>query len=403
MRFSNSVVVRAIIFTISVYFLFCGCGSDTTEPEGSPAGSIQLFPNPEGINASWTLAGSRNFVVAGSGDSTIHELAPGEYTVTWGDLPGWILPASESSLLGSGGELVFECTYQLDGFIYLPAGDFAMGEPPGGIEQDTKPLHHVSLTHGFSMQLTEVTNIQYMELVQWAYDQGLVTASATSVLDALDGSNLELLDLDDDDCDISFNWGVFACENPNRPVSEVSWFGAAAYCDWLCLRAGFNRPYDHSNWRCNSDSPYTMIGFRLPTEAEWEFACRAGTDTRFNTGDCICAITEANYDGHNPALGCSTGPLIGHSVDVGSYLSNAWGLFDMHGNLDEWCNDWYDDEYYQSSPEQDPPGPTYGSLRVARGGNYYTAAYNSRSAKRKETSPDTWSQQIGFRPIFADQ
>jgi len=161
------------------------------------------------------------------------------------------------------------------------------------------------------------------------------------VYDNLDGSTQLLKDLGAGGYEITFSAGVFSCINPTHPVKYVTWYGSAAYCDWLSLQQGLARAYNHSTWQCNAGDPYTAPGYRLPTEAEWEYACRAGTQTPFSTGNCLDAGTEANYQGGIPYTGCPTGPYVGWTVFVGSYSANVFGLYDMHGNLYEWCNDWY--------------------------------------------------------------
>ena len=139
-------------------------------------------------------------------------------------------------------------------------------------------------------------------------------------------------------------------------------------------------------------------GFRLPTEAEWEHACRAGTQTLFNTGDCLDAATEANYNGTEPASGCPTGPYVGSIVAVGSYLPNGFSLYDMHGNLWEWCNDWYAD--YSGEAETDPVGPGTGTARIVRGGSWGYAARFCTSSIRSWNPPDNTIWLLGFRPVL---
>ncbi|MBK8168102.1 MAG: formylglycine-generating enzyme family protein [bacterium] len=259
--------------------------------------------------------------------------------------------------------------------------------------------HQVTLTRGFSMQATEVTNQQYRDLVQWAYDNGHVTATSASVRDALDGSTQELLDLDGfPNCEISFSEGTFTVDawKASHPVLEVTWYGSVAYCDWLSLQQGLPRAYDHSTWQCNAGSPYTAPGYRLPTEAEWEYACRAGTQTPFNTGFCLAASTEANYNGTYPYTGCPSGPYLGWTAPVGSYPANAFGLYDMHGNLYEWCNDWYGT---YGGTVTDPVGAGAGSYRVLRGGGWGDYALSCRSAVRAFNGPDGSYGTFGFRPV----
>ena len=285
------------------------------------------------------------------------------------------------------------------GFVAIGPGTFMMGSPTTEVSRYTNETQHqVTLTHGIYMQATEVTNQQYRDLVQWAYDNGYVTATSASVRDALDGSTQELLDLDGYYCEISFSGGTFTVDagKANHPVLEVTWYGSVAYCDWLSLQQGLPRAYNHSTWECNAGNPYTATGYRLPTEAEWEYACRAGTQTPFNTGSCLDAGTEANYYGPVPYTGCPTGPYLGWTAPVGSYPANAFGLYDMHGNLWEWCNDWYGT---YGGTVTDPVGAGAGYYRVIRGGFWSSLAQNCRSANRNYYYPNYSVNYFGFRPV----
>ncbi len=271
--------------------------------------------------------------------------------------------------------------------------------PPSSVSMPatfTMGSHQVTLTNRFDMATTEVTNGQYMAALQWAYNEGHVTATATSVSDNLDGSTEELLDLDGTNSQISFSDGVFSTTLPDRPVIQVSWYGSVAYCDWLSLQESLSRAYDHSDWSCNKGDPYTASGYRLPTEAEWEFACRAGTTTNFNTGDCLDAETEANYNGAMPYTNCSPGPFLNRTADVRSYPANQWGLFDMHGNALEWCNDWYG---ALSGNETDPVGAVSGTDRVLRGGHWISMGLHCPSGYRAHDTPGFTYHYLGFRPV----
>jgi sulfatase modifying factor 1 len=288
-----------------------------------------------------------------------------------------------------------------EGFVAIQEGSFMMGSPsyePDRISDETQ--HQVILTRPFYMLSTEVTNQQYAEIVQWAIDQNppLVTATTTRLRDALDGSTQDLLDLDDINCEISFDGSVFVVDSgkEDHPVRDVTWHGAVAYCDWLSLREGFTRAYNHSTWQCNGNTPYDATGYRLPTEAEWEYACRAGTQTAFNTWSCLDAGTEANYNGNFPYSGCPTGPYVEGKVPVGSYPANAFDLYNMHGNLCEWCNDWNGD---YSGDETDPVGPSTGTYRVLRGGHFSSYARLCRSASRRHIHPASSDEWSGFRPV----
>jgi formylglycine-generating enzyme required for sulfatase activity len=293
-----------------------------------------------------------------------------------------------------------------DGFVFVDPVTFMMGSPTSEVGHDDwgdETQHQVTLTHAFYVQNTEVTNQQYRDMAQWAYDNGYVTATTSGLYDNLDGSTRFLKTLGGADPygygendEITFSAGVFSCTNSTHPVTYMPWYGSVAYCDWLSLKQGLSRAYDHSTWQCNAGYPYTATGYRLPTEAEWEYVCRAGMQTPFSTGSCLDAGTDANYNGGYPYTECPTGPHAGWTVPVGSYTANAFGLFDMHGNLWEWCNDWYGT---YGGNVTDPVGAGAGSVRVIRGGSWYNYAQGCRSAVRSYYYPGRSDNGIGFRPV----
>jgi formylglycine-generating enzyme required for sulfatase activity len=160
-----------------------------------------------------------------------------------------------------------------------------------------------------------------------------------------------------------------------RPVESVTWAEAVDFCAKLSARAS-----ERTAGRA----------YRLPTEAEWEFACRAGTNTPFGIGSTLSAETA------NTRL---SGLL--STTPAGTYMPNPWGLHDTHGNVWEWCADWYDVMYYINSPVAiDPPGPETGTKRVTRGGSWQTEPADCRSAFRNDAfAPDTRSPAVGFRVV----
>ena len=275
--------------------------------------------------------------------------------------------------------------------VTVPAGVFIMGD---GVAYCGTDDHEVTLTRSFYLGQHEVTNQEYLEAVQWAYDHGYVTATTTSVMDGLDGSTQELLDLDHS-CEIAFSGGVFTIRNaghginPDHPVKEVTWYGAARYCDWLSLQAGLPRAYQHSgDWACNGGDPYGAEGYRLPTDAEWEYATQYVDQGIYPWGYEAPDCSRANYD-----------PCVGWTSQVGNYpdAPEDPGLSDMAGNVFELCNDWYVCSLGTASAT-DPVGPSSGTLRVMRGGAWTHDADFLRCAGRDYGAPRGGSSSnVGFR------
>jgi formylglycine-generating enzyme required for sulfatase activity len=159
-------------------------------------------------------------------------------------------------------------------------------------------------------------------------------------------------------------------------VEQVSWDDAVEFCRRLRRKEG--------------------VTYRLPTEAEWEYACRAGTTTPFSFGS-VANGRQANCKGDEPYGMEQKGPNLGRTTAVGSYAPNAFGLYDMQGNVWQWCADWYGERYYDVSPPDDPRGPDAGSWRILRGGSWGVGAEDARSAVRVGDTPDFSSGSVGFR------
>jgi formylglycine-generating enzyme required for sulfatase activity len=180
----------------------------------------------------------------------------------------------------------------------------------------------------------------------------------------------------------------------NLPVEGVTWFNAVEFCNRLSQREGLTPAYKvnktNVTWHRNAN------GYRLPTEAEWEYACRAGTQTPFNTGNNI-TTKQANYDGF-PYNNNAKGTFRDRTVDVNSFAPNAWGLYNMHGNVWEWCWDVYGE--YAGGEQIDPVGASSGSDRVIRGGSWLVHAQFLRSANRFNISPSLVTNAIGFRLVL---
>ena len=225
-------------------------------------------------------------------------------------------------------------------FVYIPPGSFMMGSPseePGRDNDET--LHKVILTKSFYMQTTEVTHGQWKAIM---------------------GNSTPYFKDCGDDC----------------PLVKVDWNNVKNYLRRLNGKEGTDK-------------------YRLPTEAEWEYSCRAGTDMPFYFGNCL-STDEANYDGRFSLTGCSKGKHRKSPIPVGSLLPNAWGLYDMHGNVSEWCYDLYGKD--PLSIVTDPRGPSTGSVRVIRGGSWRNSAMDCRSANRDIDAPgSSWEDDLGFR------
>jgi len=172
-------------------------------------------------------------------------------------------------------------------------------------------------------------------------------------------------------------------QNDKHPVVLVSWNDAVWYCNWLSEQEGLTPAYTFNGRNIGFNR--RASGYRLPTETEWEYACRAGTVTSFNTGSGITS-KQANFDGNTNG-----------TTPIGSFVPNSWGLYDMHGNVDEWCNNWYSN--YTDSPEIDPFGPRSGFYRVVRGGGWYDNVQNIRSASRGGMFPSGRNSRLGFRVV----
>jgi formylglycine-generating enzyme required for sulfatase activity len=270
----------------------------------------------------------------------------------------------------------------------IPAGSFSMGSPE--IELDREPFretrHEVTIS-AFYIASKELSVGEFRRFVE---DTGHVTTAET------DGGAFAY----DEAADkwvfrAGTNW-----RNPgfrqedNHPVVCVSWFDAVQYCNWLSGKEGLKPAYTISgqnvHWARSAD------GYRLPTEAEWEYACRAGTSTPLFTGERI-STSQANYNGNFPYNNGNKGLFRKATVSAGSFPPNAWGLYDMHGNVWEWCWDYYG--LPTEAPVSDPAGPASGAHRINRGGCWGSPGKNLRSAVRASDFPETAGSSMGFRLV----
>ena len=292
------------------------------------------------------------------------------------------------------------------GMALIPAGSFEMGDAFSEGSTRERPVHSVYVS-AFYMDKYEVTNDAMVEVMTWAYQRGKLVVSSSSVMNA-EGDQQELLDLNDSDCRITWDgssFGLKPAKGSGYPCLEVTWYGAAAYSNYRSEMEGLEPCYDLSDWSCD----FSASGYRLPTEAEWEKAARGGlSGKRFPWGDTI-SHSQANYYSYG-FYSYDESPTRGFHPDwddggypytspVGSFAPNDYGLYDMAGNVWEWCNDWYSSSYYASSPSSDPPGPPSGSHRVLRGGGWGYDAINCRVANRDSYFPSLSRDFIGFRCV----
>ncbi len=260
----------------------------------------------------------------------------------------------------------------------ISAGTFTMGSPTDEVSREADETRHQVTLSAFKMSRQDITVAQFKAFVDATgyvtdADKGTGGVSGSGMWT---GTKFEFKE--------GVNWKCDEKGNPrpsieyNQPVIHVSWNDAVAFADWM--------------------------GCRLPTESEWEYACRAGTTTPFNTGSNL-TTAQANYNGNYPYKNNEKGIFRDRTLPVGSFAANGWGLYDMHGNVWEWCHDWYGD--YSTGVQTDPKGPASGSDRVLRGGSWRTDVLDCRAAnrgngepdRRGNGEPDRRSNGIGFRLV----
>lgn len=227
---------------------------------------------------------------------------------------------------------------------------FQMGSNEG--RENEKPVHTVKFTRDFCMDRTEVMQKDYKQLM-------------------------------------GLNPSYF--KGDNLPVENLSWFEAVLYCNARSKRDGFDTVYIYTTVSVeNLEIHLDRNGYHLPTEAQWEYAYRAGTTTKYYWGDASDSATLSKYAWYGKNSNLKTHPL-------GTKIPNAYGLYDMSGSVWEWCNDWCDENYYSVSPVNDPAGPEGGSNRVIRGGSWYDDAVFCKSSWRPLDQPVVPCSSLGFR------
>ena len=257
--------------------------------------------------------------------------------------------------LGCFPKISFAQTSKSDKYVLINGGSFVMGSSTQEFLREKDESQHKVTVNSFYMGKYHVTQKEYMELM---------------------GNNPS-----------EFKRG-------NAPVENVTWYDAVEYCNALSVKEGFTPVYSLNGrtvtWNKNAD------GYRLPTEAEWEYAARAGTTTPFYTGENITA-KQANWYGTYPYKDGVSGEARQRTIDVGSFAPNPWGLYDISGNVWEWCWDWYGQ--YDAQAQTDPSGPVEGVYKIHRGGAWNDFGRHLRLAYRAAFTPINRMYNIGFRVV----
>jgi uncharacterized protein (TIGR02996 family) len=278
-----------------------------------------------------------------------------------------LLPAQRDArvrqLLASGVQPVVPTIENCIGmrFALIPAGKFLMGSPEGEGEGDERPQHEVAISSPFWLGISPVTQQQYKR----------VMGNNPSYFSSTGDGHFLVRDFD----------------TKQFPVESISWQQAVRFCERL------------TNLRKEREAERA---YGLPTEAEWEYACRGGASSHspFSCGDTFFRL-PGNLDARQFSSSLGTlGPRGLRTYAVGSLAANPFGLFDMHGNIWEWCADWYEAHYYFPSPARDPQGPEAGEFRVLRGGSWRNDAEICRSAIRNRAVPNYRNDDTGFRASF---
>ena len=409
----------AIVWFALIAVIFCACKDGNSDPDYDMTGTY-TFLNSGGsctwtftadgnykctgygfvgtLSGTWSSSGNdvtiSNAVISGKEVFTVQENG-NQLTLTLKDKKAPIsnvlssfkvvaksvtLTKSSSSDNNGGGDIPGDGGSSLTiEMVTINGGTFSMGSPITELNRKDDETQHSVTLGKFSMSKYQVTQEQYQAVM------GSNPSNFTSAVSGESGTPGKL------------------------PVERVRWYDAIVFCNKLSTMEGLTPAYsisgstDPAVWIAgnggsvptSSNATWNAVkivagstGYRLPTEAQWEYACRAGTTTVYNTGDTISDNT-----------GWYTSNSGSKTHEVGLKPANAWGLYDMHGNVREWCWDWYDSSYYSSIPTNDPMGASSGTNCVRRGGSWDYSAEYLRSTIRSRSYPYGWSGTLGFRLV----
>ena len=406
--FANNLLLRADALPTGQFGMFFYGGSQTSLPFGNgvlciSGGLYRLKPA--------AYSGSTG-VITHAVDISAPPMAGGEIFAgsTW-NFQAWYRDGAAG---GSGYNFSdgLEVTFTWAGPPYgdmalVPAGSFVMGDHNGSGNPSEQPLHTVTLS-AFYMDVYEVTNQKYADYLNQAHAAGLVTVFSGGLVFQAAGAGQALCDttISTIVSRITWNGSSFGVTSgkETHPMIQVSWYGAATYCNWRSAVDGLVPCYDETSWVCD----FTASGYRLPTESEWEYAARGGYHSPYliypwgNTLDG----SHANYWGSGDPWEGAGGPepetspvgyYDGNQIPAGVDMANGYGLYDMSGNVWEWCGDWYGS--YPFSAAVNPTGPATGSGRVVRGGSWLISPFQLRSANRIGYTPSNRNTLFGFRVL----
>jgi formylglycine-generating enzyme required for sulfatase activity len=367
-------IVGIIAIVAIIGFSFAACEEKEDNPPPPPVISVSLnkdslflfkddqetltatVTNTSNTAVSWSSSDTTKVTVA---DGVVTAVAIGTATITATTVDG-----------GKTATCTVTVIIEQIEMVSIPAGTFTMGSPTTEANRISNETQHSVTLSGFKMGKYQVTQEQY---------QAIMGTNPSN----FNGS--------------TGNEPATGETQGKRPVECVTWYDAVEFCNKLSAQESLQSVYTISGRTPASGYPitsatvtadFTKNGYRLPTEAQWEYACRAGTTTAWNTGNTFSDNTGWYYSNSGSK-----------THEVGKKPANAWGLHDMHGNVVEWCWDWYGSSYYSSSPTNDPMGASSGTSRVERGGYYNIFAAELRSAYRDYDRPNFRYDFIGFRLV----